>query len=37
MIPESLINLWLAALPLIASPGPATLSIAAVAATYGLR
>lgn len=37
MIPESLINLWLAALPLMASPGPATLSIAAVAATYGLR
>lgn len=33
----SLILLWLAALPLMGSPGPATLSIAGVGAAYGVR
>lgn len=32
-----LVLLWLAALPLMGSPGPATLSSAAVGATYGAR
>ena len=33
----NLVLLWLAALPLMGSPGPATLSTAAVGATYGAR
>ncbi len=33
----NLLLLWLAALPLMGSPGPATLSTAAVGATYGAR
>lgn len=33
----NLVLLWLAALPLMGSPGPATLSSAAVGATYGAR
>lgn len=33
----SLILLWLAALPLMGSPGPATLSLAAVGAQHGFR
>ena len=32
-----LIVLWLAALPLMGSPGPATMSLAAVGAAYGAR
>lgn len=34
---EALVLLWLAALPLMASPGPATLSLAAVGTAYGFR
>jgi len=33
----NLVLFWLAALPLMGSPGPATLSTAAVGATYGAR
>ena len=33
----NLVLLWLAALPLMGSPGPATLSIAAVGASFGAR
>lgn len=32
---EDLLRLWLAALPLMGSPGPATLSLAAVGAAFG--
>ncbi len=33
----SLLLLWLAAIPLMGSPGPATISLAAVGATYGMK
>lgn len=34
---ESLLLLWLAALPLMGSPGPATLSLAGIGTAYGFR
>ena len=34
---ESLLLLWLAAFPLMGSPGPATLSLAGVGTAYGVR
>lgn len=34
---NDLILLWLAALPLMGSPGPATLSLAGIGAAYGVR
>lgn len=33
----NLLLLWLAAIPLMGSPGPATISLAAVGATYGMK
>ncbi|MDF1748598.1 MAG: LysE family transporter [Alphaproteobacteria bacterium] len=34
---SALISLWLAAIPLMASPGPAVLGVSAMATAYGLR
>ncbi len=37
MITENLLLLWLAALPLMGSPGPATISLAATGSAFGIR
>ncbi len=34
---ENLLLLWLAALPLMGSPGPATISLAATGSAFGIR
>ncbi|HBN47915.1 MAG TPA: LysE family translocator, partial [Thalassospira sp.] len=37
MVIENLLLLWLAALPLMGSPGPATISLAASGSAFGIR